>query len=501
MNVNNVFLGGCLLLSASPLIGNPSASTKQKSKNPNIIFIMADDLGYGDIGCYGQKYIKTPNIDRMAQEGIRFTNHYSSAPVSAPARCCLMTGKNLGHSFVRDNLEIKGSDVREAGQTPLPENTETVARMLSRAGYKTAIIGKWGLGAMASTGSPLKQGFDFFYGYDDQNHAHNHYTSWLWRNDKIEQTGNPEFTVHPKFNAATANNPDEYKKYTGQAFTLDLMSDEALKFIDQNKNEPFFLYLAVVVPHKALQVPDESLQMYNGLFDEKPYNGSAGYTPHPRPYSAYAAMITRMDQKIGLVLEKLKELGIDENTIVVFTGDNGPAVGGGTDAKFFNSSGGLRGVKGQVYEGGIREPFVVRWPGKIKPGTETDHISAHYDFMATVGEITGQKVENTDGVSYLPTLLGNVKKQKQHEYLYWEFTSGGGQIAVRMGNLKGVKRNIIRNEQAKWEIYDLASDRAESKDLAGQYPQLVSKLDEIVGKRTPSQNPNWNFMVKGPQQN
>ncbi|HLP71629.1 MAG TPA: arylsulfatase [Bacteroidales bacterium] len=499
MKINNILIGGCVLLSASPLQGK-AESPKQKSKTPNIIFIMADDLGYGDIGCYGQKFIRTPNIDRMALEGIRFTNHYSGAPVSAPARCCLMTGKNLGHSYVRDNFEIKG-DVREAGQTPIPENTETIAKMLKGAGYATAVIGKWGLGAMASTGSPLKQGFDFFYGYNDQNHAHNHYTSWLWRNDNVEQTGNPEFTVHPKFNPATANNPDEYKKYYGTAFTLDLMADEALKFIDQNKSKPFFLYLAVVVPHKALQVPDESLQMYNGVFDEKPYNGGAGYTPHPRPYSAYAAMITRMDQKIGNILAKLKELGLDENTIVMFTGDNGPAGGGGTDARFFNSSGGLRGMKGQVYEGGIREPFVVRWPGKIKPGTESTHISAHYDLMATLAEITGQKINATDGISYLPTLLGKSKNQEQHEYLYWEFTSGGGQLAIRMGNLKAVKKNIIRNKQAKWEVYDLAADPAESKDLAEQYQQLLPKFDEIVSRRTPSQNPAWNFMVEAPQKN
>ena len=467
------------------------AGAQGKSSQPNIIFIMADDLGYGDIACYGQKYIKTPNIDRMAQEGIRFTNHYSGAPVSAPARCCLMTGKHLGNSYVRNNLEIKSEDPAQQGQMPLPENTETVARMLKRTGYSTAIIGKWGLGAMASTGAPNKQGFDFFYGYNDQNHAHNHYPSFLWRNEKMEKLDNPEFTVHPKFNPNVNHDANEYKEYQGNAYSLDLMADEALKYIDQNKEKPFFLYLAVVVPHKAMQVPDESLEMYNGVFNEKPYIGGGGYTPHPKPNSAYAAMITRMDDKIGQIMKKLTELGIEKNTIVIFTGDNGPASSGGTDSRFFNSSGGLRGSKSQVYEGGIREPFVVWWPGKIKPGTVTDHVSSHYDFMATVAEITGQKVSQTDGVSYLPTLLGKVKQQKQHEYLYWEF---GGQLAIRMGNLKGVKR-IARNPQPKWEIYDLSTDQAETTDVSQKYPELAKKFDEIVGMRTPSHHEPWNFMT------
>jgi arylsulfatase A len=491
MDLNKVILGSCMLASASPMFGKTTEPAHAKSKNPNIIFIMADDLGYGDIGCYGQKYIKTPNIDRMAQDGIRFTNHYSGAPVSAPARCCLMTGKNLGHSYVRNNFEVKSDNPADQGQMPIPANTETVAKMLKRAGYATAIIGKWGLGSMNSTGAPNKQGFDFFYGYNDQNHAHNHYPSFLWRNDKMEKLNNAEFTVHPKFDRNATPDPEEYKKYLGNDYSLDLMTGEALKFIDSNKGNPFFLYLTYVVPHKALQVPDENLVMYKGVFDEKPYVGGGGYTPHPRPYSAYAAMITRMDVKIGEVIEKLKKLGIDKNTIVIFTSDNGPAGGGGTDSRFFNSSGGLRGSKSQVYEGGIREPFVVKWPEKIKPGTLTDLPSAHFDFMATVAELTGQKISETDGISYLPTLLGNSKKQIEHEYMYWEF---GGQIAVRIGNLKGVKR-ISRTQNPKWEIYDLATDPTESKDLSEKYPEMMKKFDEIVQKRTPSQHEPWNFMT------
>lgn len=494
MAINKLIIGGCVLIAASPVTVK-CQKAGQKSPKPNIIFIMADDLGVGDVGCYGQKYIRTPNIDGMARDGIRFTNHYSGAPVSAPARCCLMTGRHLGNSHVRNNFEIKSDDPAEQGQMPLPENTVTVAGILKRAGYATAVIGKWGLGSMNSTGAPNKQGFDFFYGYNDQNHAHNHYPSFLWRNGEIEKLNNPEFTVHPKFNPDAAHPAEEYKQYTGKDYSLDLMTDEAIKFINNNRKKPFFLYLTYVVPHKAMQVPDESLEMYNGVFDEKPYIGGGGYTPHPRPYSAYAGMITRMDQKIGSVLEELKKLGIDENTIVIFTSDNGPAGGGGTDSRFFNSSAGLRGAKSQVYEGGIREPFVVRWTGKIKPGSVTDLPSAHYDFLATIAELTGQKAPENDGISYLPTLLGNSKEQRLHEYLYWEF---GGQIGIRMGDLKGVKR-FMRNPNPAWEIYDLKSDPGETTNISDRHPELSARFDEIVKKRSPSHHQPWNFMVQNRQ--
>ncbi len=471
---------------------NPSLAQETRLQ-PNIIYILADDLGYGDVGCYGQKFIKTPNIDRMASEGILFTQHYSSAPVCAPARCCLLTGKHLGHSYVRDNRELKDSVDFKTGQTPIPDETFTVAEMLKKSGYTTAIIGKWGLGSLASTGAPNKQGFDFFYGYADQVHAHNHYPEFLWRNDKKEFISGNVSTVHPKIDRTAEISDQEYKKYQGRHYSLDLMADEALKFIGENRSRPFFLYLTFVTPHKALQVPDESLEMYNGVFDENPYDGKAGYTPHPRPLSAYAAMITRMDSKIGEILVTLKKLGIDGNTIVMFSGDNGPAGGGGLNTRLFNSSGGLRGMKGQVYEGGIREPFVVRWPGKIKQGSITDHVSAQYDLMATLAELTGQNPVETDGISFLPVMLGQQERQKQHEYLYWEFTSGGGQYAVRAGDWKGVRNNVIRNRDAKWQIYNLATDRAETNDLAAQHPELAEKFGEIVKKRTPSVFDIWNF--------
>jgi arylsulfatase A len=471
---------------------NPAQAQKTKAL-PNIIYILADDLGYGDIGCYGQKYIKTPYIDRLASEGILFSQHYTGAPVCAPARCCLLTGKHTGHAYIRDNLELKDSIAYKTGQAPISDETYTVAEMLKKSGYATAIIGKWGLGSLASPGAPNKQGFDLFYGYADQVHAHNHFPDFLWRNDKQEFLPGNIASVHPKIDRSQEIDNQEYKKYLGKHYSLDLMADEAVRFIRENRSHPFFLYLTFVVPHKALQVPDKSLAKYNGMFDEKPYDGKMGYTPHPRPLSVYAAMITRMDSKIGMIIQTLKKLGIDENTLIMFSGDNGPAGGAGLNPRFFNSTGGLRGGKSQVYEGGIREPFIARWPGKIKHGTTTDHVSAHYDLMVTLAELTGEELAETDGISFLPTLLGQTELQKQHEYLYWEFASGGGQYAVRAGNWKGVRMGAARNPESQWEVYDLSGDKTETTNVAAQHPELVAKFKQIVNQRTPSQNPAWNF--------
>ena len=467
--------------------------SQKDNENPNIIYILVDDLGYGDVGCYGQKYVKTPNIDKLANEGILFTQHYASAPVSAPTRGCLMTGKHLGNAYIRNNRELKEDDPRKTGQEPLPKDTYTLADMLKERGYVTALIGKWGLGSIASHSSPNKQGFDFFYGYADQVHAHNHYPDFLWRNDKQEFLNGNVTTVHPEISKEEEVALDAYKKYQGKNYSLDLMADEAVKFIRSNQDKPFFLYLAFTVPHKALQVPDESLKMYKGLSDEIPYDGKRGYTPHPKPLSAYAAMITRMDEKIGVIMDYLKEAGLNNNTIVMFTSDNGPASGGGLDTQFFNSSGGLKGQKGQLYEGGIRVPFVARWPKQIKPGTRTDHISAQYDVMATFAELTGDIIEDTDGISFLNTLLGNDEAQEKHEYLYWEFSGSGGQYAIRMNEWKGVKNNVRGDADSKWEIYNISEDDFESENVVSQHPELVSEFDKIIRKRTPAVIDEWNF--------
>lgn len=477
----------------SLLFPSCTSQEQQEPTLPNIIYIYADDLGIGDIGCYGQQYIKTPNIDRIAEEGIRFTQHYTGAPVSAPARCCLLTGKHSGNAYVRNNLELHDSSAFKTGQLPLQDETVTIAELLKGKGYATGAIGKWGLGSIESSGNPNKQGFDFFYGYADQMHAHNHYPSFLWRNGEQEFLENNVPSVHPKYEKGKEMGVQkEYTKFMGTQYSLDLMTEEAIKFIDTNREKPFFLYIPYVVPHKALQVPGESLEMYEAVFDEEPYDGGNGYTPHPRPLSAYAAMISRMDQRIGDILDYLLESGLDDNTIVMFSSDNGPAGGGGLDPRFFNSAAGLRGSKGQVYEGGIRVPFVARWPGKIPPGTVTGHISAQYDLMATLAEISGQEITDTDGISFLPTLLGKNTEQKQHEYLYWEF-SERNQYAIRIGDLKGVKSRSHWNPDNRWEIYNLTEDEKENKNIAEKHPELIEKLEEIICKRTPSHIPEWNF--------
>jgi len=470
-----------------------ACSTPSKQEKPNIIYIYADDMGYGDVGFNGQKYIKTPTLDKMAEEGIKFTDHYTGAPICAPARCILMTGKHSGRSYIRNNFEMHDDDPYKSGQLPIPDEEETIAEMLKKAGYTTAAIGKWGLGSLASSGSPLKQGFDFFYGYIDQAHAHNHFPAYLFRNDQMVMTRNDSFHVHTRFDGDDPSDLSAYDKYKGPDYSLDLMTVEAKNFIQENKDKPFFLYLPYIVPHKALQVPDESLAMYEGVFEEEPYLGGRGYSPHPKPLSAYAAMITRMDQKIGEILQLLKELGLDENTLVMFSSDNGPASGGGLNTRFFESSGIFKGSKGSLYEGGIREPFIARWPGKIKAGRVADHVSAQYDLKATLAELVGVDPGDTDGISFLPTLLGKDKEQKKHEYLYWEFSNGGGQYAVRIGDMKGVWRNVSGSDVEKWEVYNLKDDPSETKDLAAEYPELVKRFSEIVKQRVPSHIDRWNF--------
>ena len=489
----NRFLPPALSLLALTFSTCTSSQEQKENPLPNIIYIYADDMGVGDVGCYGQQYIKTPNIDRMAEEGILFTQHYTGAPICAPARCCLLTGKHSGNAYVRMNYEIPDRSAFKTGQLPIPDETVTIAEVLKRSGYTTGVIGKWGLGSIESPGNPNKQGFDFFYGYADQVHAHNHFPTFLWRNGEQEFLRNDVPSVHPKYeNDEEIDAREEYKKYMGPDYSLDLMTEEAKKFIDKNRETPFFLYIPYVIPHKALQVPDESLEMYDGVFDEEPYDGKRGYTPHPKPLSAYAAMITRTDRKIGEILDHLKEAGLDENTLVMFSSDNGPAGGGGLDPRFFNSSAGLRGGKGQVYEGGIREPFVARWPGKIPAGVTTGHVSAQYDLMATLAELAGQEVTDTDGISFLPALLGKEKEQKQHEYLYWEFPRGH-QVAVRIGDWKGVKAQNRWSPDDKWQVYNLAEDEAEITDVADEHPELIEKFEEIVKKRTPSHIEEWNF--------
>ncbi len=469
---------------------------KLSATKPNIIYIYADDMGYGELGCYGQHKIKTPNLDKMAAEGMRFTQHYTGAPVCAPARCMLMTGKHSGHSYIRGNYELGGfEDSNEGGQMPLPENTFTLAQMMKNAGYVTGAIGKWGLGMGDNTGDPNKQGFDYFYGYYDQKQAHNFYPTHLWENGKWDTLRNPFFTVHRSIPVGA---PDSaFNNFKGKDYSVTKMAEKTLKFIKEHKDKPFFLYLPYTGPHVSLQAPDEAVQEYIGQFDEKPYYGQNGYAPCKYPLSTYAAMITYMDKQIGRIMTLLKELKLDGNTIVMFSSDNGSTFNtGGVQPEFFNLTGGLRGRKQDLYEGGIRIPFIARWPEKIQSGV-TNLISTQYDLMATLSDLVKVKPLPHDGISFLPTLLGRSEKQVLHQYLYFEFPEKGGQVAIRIGNWKGVKSNMNKNKNAPWEIYDLKNDMAETTNLAAQHPELIKRMEEIVKKehmRTHLRD--WEFIDK-----
>jgi arylsulfatase len=436
-------------------------------KKPNVILIIADDLGYGELGCYGQKKIKTPSLDRMAKDGLRFTQFYCGSPVCAPSRCSLMTGKHGGHAWVRSNLAVG-----KEGQTPVPKGEVMFPELLAKEGYVNGAIGKWGLGFPDSEADPIKRGFELFYGYNCQGHAHNHYPTYLRRNDKKE--------------TLEGNDGGD----TGKQYSHDLFEREALAFLEKNKAKTFFLYLPFTIPHCALQVPEDSLNEYKGkLGDDPPYEGKS-YRKHKTPRAAYAAMITRMDRTVGRILDRLKELKLEKDTLVIFTSDNGAAHDyGGVDTKFFDSVGKLRGRKGDVYEGGIRVPMIARWTGTIKPGV-SDHVGYFPDFMPTLLELCGATArlpKGIDGVSFAPTLLGKKDKQQEHKYLMWEFHGYGGQQAVRMGDWKGLRRDLHKKGKTKLELYDLSKDLSETTDLAEKNPDLVKKMEHILDTdRVPS---------------
>jgi arylsulfatase A-like enzyme len=471
----------------------PVDPRSDRDDRPNVIYILADDLGYGELGSYGQTNIQTPHLDRLSDEGMRFTQHYSGSPVCAPSRATLLTGMHTGHTLVRDNYELGGFlDEEERGQLPLEPGTETIGTMLQARGYVTAAMGKWGLGGPGSTGVPNEHGFGLFYGYLDQKQAHNYYPTHLWRNAAWDSLGNEYFHPHQRLEEVPTD-PSQFDRYKGTDYAPDLMTDGALRFIRSNRDLPFFLYLAYPIPHVALQVPDEALQQYD--FDETPYLGQKGYLPHRRPLAAYAAMIGRLDGYVGQIIGLLEELGLDEDTLVLFSSDNGPTFNGGVDAAFFRSAGPFRGLKTEVYEGGIRVPFLAWWPGHISPGTTSDHISAFWDVMPTVAEATGADTPDViDGISFLPTLLGQPDRQAQHEYLYWEYHGRwDGAQAVRMDRWKGVRVGGHSNPDAPIELYDLATDIGETTDLAAAYADVVRQIQAIMDARTPSEIEGWNF--------
>ncbi len=411
---------------------------------PNIIYILADDLGYGDLGCYGQKLIKTPNIDRIAKEGIKFTDHYSGAPVCAPARCVLLTGLHTGHCPIRGNRALKFE-----GNVPIPKSYLTMGEMLKQAGYATGAFGKWGQGYPGSEGDPMNRGWDHFFGYNCQREAHNYYPQHLWRNrEKVILKGN-------------ANGGEK-------EYSHDLITNEALGFIGKKRDKPYFAYVPYTIPHTKFQVPDL---------------GEYSDTDWTSEQKTQAAMISRMDRDVGRIMALVREKGEEDRTLIVFTSDNGPHGGGGTLSKF-QAAGPLRGKKGDTYEGGIREPFVARWPGRIKPGTVSHHVSGFQDMLPTFAELAGtESPRHIDGISFVPELLGK-SDQKKHDYLYWELGSKQG---LRMGRWKAVRVGD-KKEMGPVELYNLEADIGEANDLATQEPELAAKmLQLLLDARQPSE--------------
>lgn len=477
-------------------LGYVSVSFMPPVNKPNIIYIYADDMGYAELGCYGQQKIQTPHLDKIAAEGMRFTQHYTSTPVCAPARCQLLTGKHAGHSYIRGNYELGGfADSLEGGQMPLYPGTFTIGRMLQQSGYKTACIGKWGLGMANTTGNPNQQGFDYFYGYLDQKQAHNFYPTHLWENGKSVPLNNTYIDVHRRLTPETATK-EAFAYYRGNDYAIDKMSEKALAFVRENQNRPFFLYLPFTAPHVSLQAPESAVEEYIGKFEEKPYLGQQNYASTPYPRATYAAMITHMDKQVGALMQLLKDLKLDDNTIVMFSSDNGATFNGGVEAAFFRSVSNLRGLKMDVYEGGIRVPMIAHWPGRIPAGKVTDLVSVQYDVMATLAEMAGYKQPlDTDGVSFLPILLGQKDKQKKREFIYWEYPEKGGQLAIRMDHWKAVKTNVRKNRKGPWELYDLSKDESETTNVAAQHPELLRQFDAIVQREhVPSHLKEWEFV-------
>ena len=441
------------------------ATLSAAKQQPNIIYILLDDAGYGDLSCYGQEKFQTPNIDRLAREGMKFTNHYSGSTVCAPTRSVIMSGLHTGHTPSRGNREIQ-----PVGQFPIPAATFTIAEALKKAGYATGAFGKWGLGNPGSEGDPVNQGFDRFFGYNCQRNAHTYYPTWLF--DNLQKI-----------------------KLNGETYAHDLIMDRAVEWIDNHHKAPFFCFLPVTIPHAAMHVPEKYAAPFRRKFPE--FENKVGRYGNNRPFARnpaaqFAGMMTALDHGIGRVLKSLEKYGIEENTIVLLSSDNGPHREGGHMPDYFNSNGGLRGHKRDLYEGGIRCPLLVRWPGKVKAGSTSDHISAHWDLFPTFCELAGTETpRNLDGISFLPTLLG--KKQEQHEYLYWEFFEGGGKRAVRIGKWKAVQNQLTRKGQnASVEIYDLTTDRAEKNNLATRKPELIARARDIFKQaHTPSKI--WKF--------
>ncbi|MCG8580584.1 MAG: arylsulfatase [Bacteroidales bacterium] len=490
------------------------SAVDKRIKHPNIIYILADDLGYGELGCYGQEKIETPHIDKLAQKGMMFTNHYAGAPVCAPSRCMLLTGKHSGHAYIRGNDEwAERGDVRSykamiadstlEGQRPLPNDTKTIGRLLQASGYKTAAIGKWGLGAPHTEGIATKQGFDYFFGYNCQRQAHTYYPVHLYENEHRVYLDND--TVAPGtllVEGVDLNDEKSYQSYSLNEYAPDLMFNKLTNFIERNKDTPFFLYWATPLPHAPIQAPQKWVDYYVKKFgSEKTYDGRSGYFPHKNPRAGYAAMVSYLDEQVGLLMQQLKDLDLYENTIVIFTSDNGPTYNGGTDSPFFDSGSPFKCEygwgKGFLHEGGIRVPMIASWPGYIKENTVSDHVSAFWDVLPTLCELGRANVpSDVDGISFLAELRG--RTQQKHDYLYWEFPSYGGQLAVRLGNMKAICKNVRKKNNRQFELYDLDKDPKEQTDVADKHPEVIQKVHQIVDQEhVETWNSKWKFKQLG----
>jgi len=463
MNKATIILPASVLLFAA-CQNQPQQETEQQQ--PNIVYILADDLGYGDLSCYGQTHFNTPNIDNLAENGMKFTQHYSGSTVCAPSRSSLMTGQHTGHTFIRGNKEVQPE-----GQHPLEAEAYTLAEALQDAGYVTGAFGKWGLGYPGSEGDPNNQGFDEFFGYNCQRIGHHYYPYHMWHNQKKIMLEGNEGTQ------------------TGD-YGPEVIQEYALKFLEDNHDKPFFMYYPSIIPHAELYAPEEYMEKYRGKFlPEKNYEGvdngenfrNGPYGSQPESHAAFVAMVDYLDMQVGEIVAKLKELGVYENTLIIFTSDNGPHMEGGADPDYFDSNGPLKGYKRDLYEGGFRVPMIAVWKGKIPAGNETDHISAFWDVFPTVAEISGASVpEDIDGISFLSTLLGNKEDQEKHEYMYWEFHELGGRQAVRKGNWKLVRYNVLDPEEITTELYNLDTDLGEKNNVAAQHPEIVEELSKIM---------------------
>jgi arylsulfatase A-like enzyme len=478
-----------------------SANTENRSiETPNIIYILADDLGYGELGVYGQEKIETPNIDALANSGMRFTDHYSGSPVCAPARYMLMTGKHPGNAYIRANdewgqrgdvwdFEAVTANPALEGQRPIPESTITIGKVLQEAGYKTGAIGKWGLGAPFTEGEPMNQGFDFFYGYNGQRQAHTYYPVYMWRNDKRVALNNQLVDPHQDLpEDADPYDPESYAIFHDQPdYSAELMGIEMLRFIEENQNNPFFLYYPTTIPHAAVQAPQRWIDYYREKFgDEEPYT-TGTYVPVRYPRATYAAMISYLDEQIGEMVDKLRELDLYDNTLIMLSSDNGPQHCCGVDPEYFDSAAPFQTasgrVKGMVYEGGIRVPMIAAWEGVIPAGSTSGHISAFWDIMPTLADIAGVPApDGIDGISFLPVLKGEEDQQEQREFLYWEYPRSGGQQAVRMGKWKGIRSAIISEGSLEIELYNLEEDIREENNIADQHPDVVAQIERIMAE-------------------